>query len=73
ELGNNGEYWVPNVVFTCGAVPLENGKDMLEADDEIIVYYGGADTVMNIATARVGALIPQEIRDRQYANQTINS
>ncbi|MBT4510668.1 MAG: glycosidase [Chloroflexi bacterium] len=73
ELGNNGEYWVPNVVFTCGAIPLENGKDLLEANDEIIVYYGGADTVMNIATARVGALIPEEIRDRQYINQTINS
>ena len=31
---------VPNVVFTCGAIRLKNG--------EILIYYGGNDTVMNI-------------------------
>lgn len=62
ELGNNNESWVPNVVFTCGALPTENGKNILESDDELIVYYGGADTVMNIATAKIGDLIPYEMR-----------
>jgi len=32
---------VPNVVFSCGAI---------EKDDEIIVYYGGADTVIGAAS-----------------------
>jgi predicted GH43/DUF377 family glycosyl hydrolase len=31
---------VPNVVFTCGAVRLENGT--------IYIYYGGNDTVLNL-------------------------
>ncbi|MER3475131.1 MAG: glycosidase, partial [Armatimonadota bacterium] len=32
---------VPNVVFTCGAV---------EIDETYFVYYGGADTVIGVAT-----------------------
>ena len=32
---------VPNVVFCCGAIRKENG--------EIYIYYGGNDTVMNVA------------------------
>lgn len=32
---------VPNVVFCCGAVRKENG--------DIFIYYGGNDTVMNVA------------------------
>lgn len=63
ELGNETNSWVPNVVFTCGAVSLDWDKEILNSDDELIVYYGGADTVMNIATAKVGELIPEEIRD----------
>ena len=35
---------VPNVVFTCGAVLL---------GDELLVYYGGADTVIGVARANV--------------------
>lgn len=35
---------VPNVTFTCGAVIR---------DDALYLYYGGADTVMCVATARV--------------------
>lgn len=49
--------WVPDVVFTCGVVPV--GKDSTEtlaADDEIIVYYGGADEVMCAARGTVGEL-----------------
>jgi predicted GH43/DUF377 family glycosyl hydrolase len=32
---------VPNVVFSCGAIRKENG--------DIYIYYGGNDTVMNVA------------------------
>jgi len=32
---------VPNVVFTCGALRNEDGT--------IFIYYGGNDTVMNVA------------------------
>ncbi len=35
---------VPSVTFTCGAVVM---------DDTLFVYYGGADTVICVATARV--------------------
>ena len=38
---------VPNVVFTCGAV-LQN--------DTLFVYYGGADTVICVATAELSDL-----------------
>lgn len=40
---------VPNVVFSCGAVPL---------DDEILVYYGGADTVVCVAAYERNELMP---------------
>ena len=39
---------VPNVTFTCGAVRIE---------DTIYVYYGGADTVVCVATAKVDDLL----------------
>ncbi len=67
EIGKPGESWVPNVVFTCGAVPAED-KEILDADDEILVYYGAADTHLCLATGRVGDLIPEEIR-RELENQ----
>jgi len=50
--------WVSDVVFTCGVIPF--GKDSTETlslDDEIIVYYGGADEVMCAARGRVGDLV----------------
>lgn len=62
EIGIPGEHWVPNVVFTCGAVPAED-KEILDDDDEIIVYYGAADTYLCAASAKVGDLIPEEIRE----------
>lgn len=61
EIGHD-ESWVPNVVFTCGAVGRDGSKEVLGADDEILVYYGAADTVIGVATARVGDLIPREFR-----------
>jgi predicted GH43/DUF377 family glycosyl hydrolase len=58
EEGTKVDAWVPNVVFTCGAVPVKDTKDVLDADDELLVYYGAADTVIGVATAKVGDLIP---------------
>jgi predicted GH43/DUF377 family glycosyl hydrolase len=60
ERGERGCY-VPNVVFTCGAVPSVD-KDMLDDDDDVLVYYGAADTSVCVATAKVSDLIPEEIR-----------
>jgi predicted GH43/DUF377 family glycosyl hydrolase len=41
--------YVPNVVFTCGATPEEDGT--------VKIYWGGADTVMCVGTARIGDLV----------------
>jgi predicted GH43/DUF377 family glycosyl hydrolase len=41
--------YVPNVVFTCGAV--------LEDDGTLKLYWGGADTVMCAGTAVVEELV----------------
>jgi predicted GH43/DUF377 family glycosyl hydrolase len=41
--------YVPNVVFTCGAVPEDDGT--------VKIYWGGADTVMCVGTAHVDALV----------------
>jgi predicted GH43/DUF377 family glycosyl hydrolase len=40
---------VSNVVFSCGSILL---------DDEILIYYGGADTVIGVATFDKNELIP---------------
>lgn len=50
---------VPNVVYTCGA--LLNG-------DEVWMYYGGADTVIGLATAKVNDLL-EFIWEHNYINQ----
>lgn len=63
EVGVSGESWVPNVVFTCGAVSAKD-KAVLEDDDEIYVYYGGADTVIGMASATVAELIPGKYRQK---------
>ncbi len=41
--------YVPNVVFSCGAIK--------EEDDSIKIYWGGADTVMCVGTAKTEELI----------------
>jgi len=64
ELGEtNADAWVPRVVFTCGAVPVED-RECLGADDEILVYYGAADSCIGVARGRIGDLIPESVRER---------
>ncbi|MCD6430906.1 MAG: glycoside hydrolase family 130 protein [Deltaproteobacteria bacterium] len=41
--------YVPNVVFTCGAVPEDDGT--------VKIYWGGADTVMCAGSARIRDLV----------------
>lgn len=60
EIGLDGA-WVPNVVFTCGAV-AGSDKEVLEDDDEILVYYGAADTSIGMAKATLADLIPENFR-----------
>ncbi|HOQ10241.1 MAG TPA: glycosidase [Syntrophomonadaceae bacterium] len=60
EIGLSGA-WVPNVVFTCGAVPGTD-KEILEDDDEILVYYGAADTSIGVAKATLADLVPESFR-----------
>lgn len=60
ELGLSGA-WVPNVVFTCGAV-ASSDKEILDDNDEILVYYGAADTSIGMASAALAELIPEKFR-----------
>jgi predicted GH43/DUF377 family glycosyl hydrolase len=59
EIGEGGgeSFWVPHVVFTCGAVPAED-KAVIGPDDEILVYYGAADTAIGVARGRLCDLVP---------------
>ena len=41
--------YVHNVVFTCGAVPEDDGS--------VKIYWGGADKVMCVGTARLDDLV----------------
>ena len=41
EKSYEKEGLIPNVVFTCGAI---------ETDKEYLIYYGGADAVVGLAT-----------------------
>ncbi len=47
--------YVPNVVFTCAAVP--------EADGTVKIYWGGADSVMCAGTARLDDLVELCLND----------
>ena len=41
--------YVSNVVFTCGAVE--------EKDGSVKIYWGGADSVMCVGTAKINELV----------------
>jgi predicted GH43/DUF377 family glycosyl hydrolase len=42
---------VPNVVFSCGQVMF---------DDQLLIYYGGADSVVCVATTELSELLPKK-------------
>ena len=68
ELGKDKASWKSNVVFTCGAVPRKDDREMIDAQDELIVYYGAADSVICAATPGIGDLIPKEFRQLSKGN-----
>jgi predicted GH43/DUF377 family glycosyl hydrolase len=47
--------YVPNVVFSCAAVP--------EDDDSLKIYWGGADTVMCVGTASIHELVEHCLKE----------
>jgi len=51
--------YVHNVVFTCGAVPEEDGT--------VKIYWGGADKVMNVGTANIEELVDLCLHDSRSA------
>jgi len=51
--------YVHNVVFTCGAVPEDDGT--------VKIYWGGADKVMCVGTARLGDLVELCLTDARPA------
>lgn len=51
--------YVHNVVFTCGAVPEEDGS--------IKIYWGGADKVMCVGTANIESLIDHCLNNSRKA------
>ncbi len=42
---------VPNVVYSCGNITFDN---------KLLVYYGGADTVLCVATYDLAELLPKK-------------
>ncbi|MCL5961111.1 MAG: hypothetical protein M1358_17695, partial [Chloroflexi bacterium] len=50
---------VPNVVYTCGAI-LQG--------DEVWMYYGGADTVIGLAIAKLTDLV-SFVQERDYLHR----
>lgn len=53
--------YVPNVVFTCGAIPEKNGKD----GGTVKIYWGGADSVMCAGSAKIDELVELCITNRR--------
>lgn len=45
--------YVPNVVFTCGAIPEKNEQ----GENSVKIYWGGADTVMCVGEANIEELV----------------
>jgi len=59
RVGEEDYVHVPNVIFTCGAWKREDGA--------ILMYYGGNDTVMNVAVSHEDVLAELCIRYPQDA------
>ena len=53
----------PTVVFANGAVArARDAGQIIEDDDEILIYYGGGDRVVGVAWARLCDLAPEAAR-----------
>jgi len=51
--------WAPNVVFASGVtIKGKDAHQVAEYDDEIIIYYGGGDRVIGVASAKLADLVP---------------
>ena len=58
--------WAPTVVFTDGATArTKNANEIIEDDDEIMVYYGGGDRVIGVAWAKFSDLLPNPYESRR--------
>jgi len=55
--------YVPNVVFSCGAVPEDDGS--------VTIYWGGADTVMCAGSARIADLVSLCLKRSRPAVQSM--
>ena len=54
--------WAPTVVFTNGvAARTKDANEIIEEEDEIMVYYGGGDRVIGVAWAKLSDLLPKSI------------
>lgn len=53
--------YVSNVVFTCGAIPEEDGT--------VKIYWGGADTVMCVGTAKLDELVDRCLTDSRHPKE----
>ncbi len=51
--------YVPNVVFSCGAIP--------EPDGSVKIYWGAADTVMCVGTAAIDELVDHCLKNSRKA------
>lgn len=51
--------YVPNVVFTCGAIPEDDGS--------VKIYWGGADSVMCVGSANIEELVDLCVNDSRRA------
>lgn len=51
--------YVPNVVFTCGAIPEDDGT--------VKIYWGGADSVMCVGSANIEELVDLCLEDSRKA------
>jgi len=63
EIGKASQCQVHNVVFTCGAVSQDDNRKILDAEDEVLVYYGAEDAVVCLATAKISDLVPAQYRE----------